>query len=112
MFQKITLHGSCLARTPWQKLKQPSGLDTYHVSACLQAAGNALAANGLAALQLNATPDSAAGLLKRIGWWDPHAQMALLRLGVTPDFGSRLQVRVSHVLSRQLTATAQPATTW
>jgi hypothetical protein len=70
------------------------------VSACLQAAGNALAANGLAALQLNATPDCAAGLLKRIGWWDPHAQMALLRLGVTPDFGSRLQVRVSHTLSR------------
>ena len=70
------------------------------MSVCMQAAGNALAANGLAALQLNSTPDSAAGLLKRIGWWDPHEQMALLRLGVTPDFGSRLQVSVSHTLLR------------
>lgn len=61
----------------------------------LQAAGNALAANGLAALQLNSTPDDAAGLLKRIGWWGHHEQVALLRLGVTPTFDSRLQVTIA-----------------
>lgn len=58
----------------------------------MQAAGNALAANGLAALQLNSTPDDATSLLKRIGWWGAHEQVALLRLGITPSFGSRLQV--------------------
>lgn len=51
-----------------------------------------MAANALAALQLNATPDAAAGLLKSIGWWGLHDQLALLRLGVSPDFESRLQV--------------------
>ncbi len=58
-----------------------------------QAAGNAAAANGLAALQLNTTPDAAAGLLKAIGWWGPHDQLALLRLHVSPDFDARLQVQ-------------------
>lgn len=58
-----------------------------------QAAGNAAAANGLAALQLNTTPDAAAGLLKAIGWWGPHEQLALLRLHVSPNFEARLQVQ-------------------
>ena len=87
-------------------LTTPSGVDGNLLPACPQAAGNALAANGLAALQLNSTPDAAAGLLKRIGWWDPHEQVALLRLGMTPTFNDRLQVTVDHQLLRcQIIAT-------
>ncbi len=69
------------------------GLRPIH-SRCLCAdAGDAKAAGGLAALQLNATPDAAAGLLKSIGWWRPHEQLSLLRLGITSSFDARLLVR-------------------
>lgn len=91
-----TLHKADLERSKY--VDKLLALEQFALQTPESFAGPSAAAQlALKALSANATPESAAGVLRSVGWWRRHDTVELLRTGLTTHFSPDLQEAVTFI---------------